>query len=82
VGRRRSCSILVICLGEWHAFNAAVTWQVKHWSGRDGDTPLRATIRKEMAMDEGAHVCDRGGQHASVWVGLVMWASVLAVWRV
>jgi hypothetical protein len=41
--------------------------------------PLPAAITKEMVMDEDAHAYGRGGQHASVWVGLVMWAIVLAV---
>ena len=54
-------------------------WQVKRGSGRGGDTPLPAAITKEMVMDEDAHAYGRGGQHASVWVGLVMWAIVLAV---
>jgi Sulfatase-modifying factor enzyme 1 len=36
-------------------------------------------ITKEMVMDEDAHAYGRGGQHASVWVGLAMWAIVLAV---
>lgn len=58
--------------------NVAVTWQVKRWFGRDGNTPMRAAITKEMVMDKDAHAYDRGGQHASVWVGLV-WAIVLAV---
>jgi hypothetical protein len=34
---------------------------------------------REIVMDEDAHASGRGGQHASVRVGLVMWAIALAV---